>query len=355
MFASLSYSMIMERCFPEIHRTVCGEDFSMKKLMSVIGAILLFTGCATMGQFLGEPEIRLKGMAIEGLDLEGITFRCDYTVKNPYPVGITVSQVATDVSFEETQFVSLVTDEGLNLAAASTNRNSILFTVPYESLWNLAGESRDRESLPFSLDGTARFDLSAVPMLENQSLSVPYHLDFEVPLFKPEFRITGGKVVMPSLQDVTKALVAGGMNILKAGINAGRMIAGEPVEQNVFEDIDLDVTILFDLNVQNRGGAPWVFDLKQCRVDTGLGSLVDMELRNGSGKIDGSGDSLQMAAVLNTREWGAFLAGLAAGRLSGSALVLESSLTFPGLPYEAELPLNINQDLSLGAFRFGTE
>ena len=327
----------------------------MRKMISLLAAALLFAGCATMGQFLGEPDIRLKGMAIESLDLEGITFRCDYTVKNPYPVGIKVSRVKTDVSYGETLFVSLVTDEGLNLAAASTNANSILFTVPYESLWDLAAEGRNRESLPFALDGTASFDLSSVPMLENQSLTVPYHLDFEVPLFKPEFRVSGGRIVMPSLQEITKALAAGGMNVIKAGINAGRMIVGEPVEAEVFEEIDLDFTVLFDLSVRNRGGAPWLFDLKQCRVDTGMGSLVDMEVRSGSGTINGEGDELQMAAVLNTREWGSFLAGLAAGRVSGSALVLESSLTFPGLPYEAELPLNIHQDLSLGAFRFGSE
>jgi len=327
----------------------------MKNILLLAAALLLLAWCATMGQFLGEPEIRLSAMAVEGLDREGITFRCDYTVKNPYPVGIKVSQVATDVLFEDTLFVSLVTDEGLNLAAASTNRNSILFKIPYDSLWELARESRDRESLPFSLDGEARFDLSAVPMLEKSSLAVPFHLDFDVPLFKPEFRVSGGKILMPGAQEITRALVQGGLNVIRAGIAAGKLALGQPVEEDIFEGVDLDVTILFDLAVENRGGAPWVFELDRCSVDTGIGSLLDMEIRSGSGTIDGSGDKLQMAAVINTLEWGAFLAGLAGGKISGSALILESRLTFPGLPYDAGIPLDVHQDLSLKAFRFASE
>jgi len=327
----------------------------MKRIILLFGGALLLAGCATMGQFLGEPEIRLNAMALESLDREGITFRCDYTVKNPYPVGIRVSQVSTNVLFEESLFVSLVTDEGLNLAAASSNRNSILFKIPYDRLWELGEESRDRESLPFSLEGEARFDLSMVPMLEKTSLAVPFHLDFEVPLFKPEFRVTGGQILIPDAREISQALVKGGLNVLKAGITAGKIILGQPVEESVFEGVDLDVTVLFDLTVENRGGAPWVFELDTCRIDTGVGSLMDMEIRSGDGTIDGTGDTLQMAAVINTLEWGAFVAGLAGGKITGSALELESRLTFPGLPYEAKIPLNIHQDLSLKAFRFASE
>jgi hypothetical protein len=327
----------------------------MKKIILLFGAVLLLSGCATMGQFLGEPEIRLNAMALEGLDREGITFRCDYTVANPYPVGIRVSQVATDVLFEENLFVSLVSDEGLNLSAASSNRNSILFKIPYDRLWELGQESRDRESLPFSLEGEARFDLSMVPMLERSSLAVPFHLDFEVPLSKPEFRVTGGKIFMPSAQEISRALVAGGLNVLKAGISAGKIILGQPVEEDVFEGVDLDVTVLFDLTVENRGGAPWEFELDKCRIDSGVGPLMDMEIRSGDGIIDGAGDKVRMAARINTLEWGAFITGLAGGRITGSSLELESRLTFPNLPYDAKLPLNIRQDLSLKSFSFASE
>jgi LEA14-like dessication related protein len=76
----------------------------MKKLIPVMILLILLSGCATMGQFLGEPEIKLKGMAIDSLDLEGITFRCDYVIKNPYPLGISVSQIATDIIYEEINF-----------------------------------------------------------------------------------------------------------------------------------------------------------------------------------------------------------------------------------------------------------
>jgi hypothetical protein len=62
-----------------------------------------------------------------------------------------------------------------------------------------------------------------------------------------------------------------------------------------------------------------------------------------------------MAAVVNTLEWGAFIVGLAGGNLTGSALVVESSLSFPGLPYEMSLPLNVEKELSLGSFGFSSK
>jgi hypothetical protein len=327
----------------------------MKKLIPVMILLILLSGCATMGQFLGEPEIKLKGMAIDSLDLEGITFRCDYVIKNPYPLGISVSQIATDIIYEESIFLELVTSEGLNLEASSYNDNSILFTIPYESIMKLAGDSRDKSSLPFTLDGEARFDLSAIPYLENSSVSVPFHMDFDVPVFKPEFRITGGQVILPSTKEVTEAFVQGGLNIFKAGIMAGKMILGEPVDADVLEEIDLDVTILFDLAMDNRGGADWLFDLDRCSVDTGIGSLLDMEIRSDTGEISSAGEKIKMAAVVNTLEWGAFIVGLAGGNLTGSALVVESSLSFPGLPYEMSLPLNVEKELSLGSFGFSSK
>jgi hypothetical protein len=327
----------------------------MKKLIPVMILLILLSGCATMGQFLGEPEIKLKGMAIDSLDLEGITFRCDYVIKNPYPLGISVSQIATDIIYEESIFLELVTSEGLNLEASSYNDNSILFTVPYESIMKLAGDSRDKSSLPFALDGEARFDLSAIPYLENSSVSVPFHMDFDVPVFKPEFRITGGQVILPSAKEVTEAFVQGGLNIFKAGIMAGKMILGEPVDADILEEIDLDVTILFDLVMDNRGGADWLFDLDRCSVDTGVGSLLDMEIRSDTGEISSAGEKIKMAAVVNTLEWGAFIVGLAGGNLTGSALVVESSLSFPGLPYEMSLPLNVEKELSLGSFGFSSK
>jgi hypothetical protein len=190
-------------------------------------------------------------------------------------------------------FLELVTSEGLNLEASSYNDNSILFTVPYESIMKLASDSRDKSSLPFALDGEARFDLSAIPYLENSSVSVPFHMDFDVPVFKPEFRITGGQVILPSAKEVTEAFVQGGLNIFKAGIMAGKMILGEPVDADILEEIDLDVTILFDLVMDNRGGADWLFDLDRCSVDTGVGSLLDMEIRSDTGEISSAGEKIK--------------------------------------------------------------
>lgn len=326
----------------------------LQRIIGVMMIIAVFAGCSTVSDFLGEPKIEFSDVAIEALDLEGVTFRCDYIVTNPYPVGIKVGRIATDVIYEDAVLFNLESDEGLKLSAGVSNENSVLFKLSYESILELAGSARDKESLPFTLDGEASFDISSIPYLDKKSLTIPFRKNFEVPVFKPEFKITGGRVQLPSVKEVAKALITGGLNILRAGVVAGQIVMGKSISEDVFEGVDLDVSILFDLEVNNRGGASWALDLYECSIDTGVGALMEMKPQNGSGFIDGAGGVIQMEAVVNTLESGAFIVGLAGGSSTGSSINIKSSLSFPNLPYELELPLNIEQELSLDAFKFSS-
>lgn len=327
----------------------------LKKILGVLIIVEIFAGCASVNNFLGEPDISLSEVVIESLDLEGVTFRCDYIVTNPYPVGIRVSNISTDIIYEEETIIELETDGGLKLGAGASSDNSILFKVPYESIIQLAGDGREQESLPFIVSGEASFDISSIPYIDKSSLTIPFHKEFDVPVFKPELKVSGGRVKLPSAKEIAKALVTGGLNILRAGVVAGQIVLGKSIPDDVFEGIDLDVGILFDLEIDNRGGAQWSLDLHNCSIDTGMGALLEMRPQNDLGRIEASGTIVHMETVVNTLEWGAFIVGLSSGAAAGASLVIESSLSFPEMQYDFELPLNIEQELSLKAFQFGSK
>ena len=327
----------------------------MIKKLTVTLIILILTGCASIVDRIGEPEFKLDNITIDSLDGEGIIFRCDYTAVNPYPLAITISSLKTDISYEGEKVVELNAEEGLRLSSGASSRNSVLFKLPYKSVINLAGSSRDKTSLPFTLSGEAEFDVSSIPYLDKRSLSLPFERSFDVPVFRPEIKVTNGYVKLPTVKEVAEALVTGGLNIIRAGIVAGQIVLGKPISEDVFEGVDLDVEILFDLEVDNSGGAPWALDLKRCSIDTGMGALLQMESRSGMARIDSDGGRLQMAATANTLEWGAFIIGLTGADSGGASLRLDGSLSFPALAYDIDLPLEIEQELSLDFFKFGTK
>ncbi|MDC7227497.1 MAG: hypothetical protein PQJ61_12100 [Spirochaetales bacterium] len=326
-----------------------------RKLVGVLTLAIFIAGCSTVSDFFGKPEISFRDVSIDSLDAEGITFSCDYSVSNPYPVGIKIDGLSIDIIFEESIVLHVDTDEGLNLSSGAFNNNSILFKLPYESIVELAGEGRDREVLPFAISGEASFDLSSIPYFSGQDISIPFAKSFDVPVFKPEFSVGNGRIKLPSVREITTALVTGGVNILKAGIVAGQIVLGKNISGDVFDGIDFDVTVEFDLGVNNKGGAPWKFELDKCSINTGVGSLMEMKALGGPVIIESGNSTVRMAAVVNTLEWGDFITGLAGGGVTGSDLVIESRLSFPTLPYEFELPLHIEKDLSLNAFEFDSK
>ena len=115
-------------------------------LLSVLLAVMTFS-CQSIGKVLGKPSLALKSVAIKSLDLEGITFNCDYTITNPYPVAFSVKQVAADILYEGSTFTQLTTSKGLSVAARGTKTNSMNFKVPYDTILSFAKKPRSRSRL----------------------------------------------------------------------------------------------------------------------------------------------------------------------------------------------------------------
>lgn len=327
----------------------------MKKSVLILIGLLLITGCTTISKFLGEPELKVQEVVIEDIDSEGITFRAGYIVTNPYPVGIAVSTISADAVCRDETVVSLLADEGFVIASSGSSSSSALFKVSYESIIKLAGESSVSGSLPFALDGVAGFDLSSVPYIGNQDLNIPFHFDFDVPVFRPQIRITDGRVVLPAVKDVSKALVAGGFNIIKAGVAAGKLLTGQPVAGDVLEAADLDISILFNIEIDNRNGAAWMLELEKCSIDAGTGSLVEMK-QNGASYLAGEeGVALHMSAAINSAGLGQFVSDIVSGNLTDLEFSIDGKVSFPEFDYGVELPFSLHRKVPLEPFNLLSE
>jgi hypothetical protein len=335
----------------------------MKKSFVLLASAAVFalctSSCSTVGELLGvggsssvkiaKPSFSLGSVAISSLDLEGITFRADYTVKNPYPVSLSVQKISADVMYNSGSFTTLNTVNGLKVRASSSSSNAFTFKVPYNSILTFAKSASGKTALPFQVKGSAVFDLSSIPYMSGQNLSIPFSQNFNVPVFKPELSASNFRLKMPSLSDVTKAFSNSGMNAVQAASAAASMVARRSVDENVLKKINLNLDMTFDMNVANKGSAAWEYGVKNCSVMNGSDTLASVNTAD-SGKITGKSSVIPMKVTLNTVKAGSFIAQIINRSGSAPVLDLDSALSFPGMSYAPNLPLRFTQQLSPKAF-----
>ena len=317
----------------------------------VIG--LVFFSCATLKQLGLAPSVSLEKVSIASLDLEGITFNCNYAVSNPLPVGISIKKVAADVLYNESKFTSLSADEGVKLSASGKKSNKFNFKIPYETILSLAKKSNASSSkyLPFKINGTASLDLGKSTIVQGLASNLPFSVSFNVPIFKPSFSLSNPKVTLPSLDSLKNAFVSGGMNVIKAAALAGSIVAGKAVAENAFDGVNLDMDVQFNLNVANSGSAAWKYVLKNCSLKTSSGSAISLSAANN--EISSSSGTIPVTAKLNTLTAGKFIAQILNKKGENPVFSFDSGLSFPELSYAPNLPLSYSKEIPIGTFGVG--
>ncbi len=327
----------------------------MKKLSLIAGisaaflALAMFS-CATLKELGLAPSVSLDSVSLQSLDLEGITFNCNYKVSNPLPIAISIKNVAADILCNETKFTSLSADQGVKLAASGSKANKFNFKVPYNTILSLAkgSKSSDGKYLPFKIAGTVSLDLGKSALVQNLASNLPFSVAFNVPIFKPSFSVSNPSVQLPSLNELKNALMSGGMNAIKAAALAGSIIAGKSIAENAFDGVNLDMKVNFDLNVANSGSAPWKYVLNSCSLKTGSGEAISL---NASGNtISSASGTIPVTAKLNTITAGKFIAQILNKKGSNPVFSFDSGLSFPELSYAPNIPLSYSKEIALSSF-----
>lgn len=303
--------------------------------------------CSTLKGIMGEPKIKVSSVSLKSLDFEGITFTCDYTISNPYPVAFSIDKVEADVSCSEKSYIKLSTDEGITVAAIDTRSNTFTFKVPYSTIMNIAGDvSAAKKSLPFTIAGNAYLDLSKNTGLELNSLKLPFSVSFDVPVFKPSFSVSNPTVKLPSVNELKDSLINGGLSVTKAVSVATQLVSGKKLSETFFDGIDLNIKFNFDLNVKNEGFSAWQCSLDNCSIKTSGNDLIDLTLSKNE-KITGASAKVPVTATLNTLKSGKFIVQLLNKSGKDPVFSVDSKLSFPDLKYKSDIPLGYSCSIPL--------
>ena len=324
------------------------RNFIFGSIALVALGVIAFS-CATVNQIFGSPQLAVSGVSIKSLDLEGITFNMDYSISNPYPVGFSIKSVAADVMYDTTKFTSLSADEGVKVASGGTQKNALSFKIPYETIISMAKNGiSGKTALPFSISGNAALDLSAVSFLENQSLTIPFTKSFDVPVFKPSLSVSNVALQKPTLTELKDAFIGGGMGATKALSVATAIISGNSVVDTIFDGVNLDMNLNFDVNVGSEGSAPWKYVLEKCSLQTASGALANVTAQ-GTNTISSNG-TIPITAKLNTMQAGKFIAQLLNKSGTNPVFTIDSGLSFTDLPsYAQNLPLSYSKEIPLSS------
>lgn len=304
----------------------------------------------TITSQLQTPTLAFKSIGIQGLDMEGITFKCNYDITNPYNVAVSLKSLAADISCNDSKVTSLSADEGISLAANGTKTNTFNFKLPYDAIIKLAQSySSAKEGLPFSVAGKVGLDLSAVQALQNKSLSLPFSKNFDVPVIKPSFSLSSPKLVLPTLSELVDAFKNSGMTATKAASLASSIMNGSKIDSSVFDNVNLNLKLNFDLSVKNEGGSAWNYLLNSCAIKTGDSSLINLDAGDAK-TISSANGTIPLTANINTLKAGKFIAQIINKSGTNPTFELQSGISFPNNSYASNLPLNYSKTIALSSF-----
>ena len=309
-------------------------------LLGTLCAIIGFfsVSCSTLKELGYYPELKMQTVTLKGLDFEGISFSCEYTISNPFPVAFSIKKVDAAVKCAEVAYINLSADKGISVEARGKSTNTFTFKVPYAAILNIAkGISSNPESLPFSITGAAYLDTSRIPIMDS-NFEIPFSTEFEVPVFKPEFSVSNPRLQTPGLGEIKDALTDSGMAITKAVSIASQIIGGKSLSDAVFDNVNLNFGFIFDLNVANAGSSSWQCSLDTCAIKSGDRNLIDLGLGE-NGKLTASSNTVPVKATLNTLNAGKYIVQMINKSGTDPVFTVQSKLSFPKLKYAKDIPL----------------
>ena len=320
------------------------------KILAILAGVMAITtfSCSTLKELGYVPEIKMQSVLPEAIDLEGITFECEYSIKNPYPLSFSIQKVSADVVFAESSYIKLSADEGISVEAMGKRLNKFRFKVPYETIFKIVRETSGKKTLPFKIAGAAYLDLSSIPLAPSSSMELPFNVAFDIPVFKPSLALSGFKLQLPGLSELKDGFVKSGKGVTTAATIAAQVLSGKALSDSIFDNVDLNVKFLFDLNIADEGSSACNWTIERCCLRSSDGLFADAVI--GSKKIPAGKSKNQTIPVeltLNTLKSGKLIVQLLNGAGKNPEFLFDSKLNFPDLNYSGEIPFSYSAEIPL--------
>jgi LEA14-like dessication related protein len=121
----------------------------MKKLpvpASILLCALVLAGCSSF-DMKKKPAVTLAGFSVDSLSVEDVTFLIEVAIENPYPAGVTFSDLEVNVLVENNSLAKVKTKEGLALAAQGKAVSPFRAVLAFADLERIVKDYASRDYL----------------------------------------------------------------------------------------------------------------------------------------------------------------------------------------------------------------
>ncbi|MFN3604254.1 MAG: hypothetical protein ACK4UJ_06070 [Leptonema sp. (in: bacteria)] len=158
------------------------------KNLKLILIVVLLSNCSVLQKIFmkKDPEIIIKNIKLQNINLEGFTIFLDTELVNFYKFGLPKSKLNFDVNINDHLLTKYSSNE-FQIAAESSVPIPIYLKFKYQDIGKLFKEFSNSEFLKLNLMGGADFDLN-IPGFPNK-ITVPFKVEKRIPSFMPEVQI----------------------------------------------------------------------------------------------------------------------------------------------------------------------
>lgn len=133
-------------------------------ILTVVACLTALSGCATLGDAVRPPEIRLTDVEVESVEMNGQTFLLSFDVSNPNPFPLPIAEVRYGIALDGYRFASGAAASEFTVPAGGNGRFAISVDVNLlDSAPQLLFIVRDGvyREIPYSLEGRMQLGLPA--------------------------------------------------------------------------------------------------------------------------------------------------------------------------------------------------
>ncbi len=161
---------------------------SLSSLTLTMG-LLWLTGCASLQDLaqLKKPGAEITGLRLDKLDLQQLGMVVELKVSNPNAVGLNLSRLEYDFLVEGNSLFKGTQDQGVRMAANSTQQIEIPVSINPANLWQTIRQVAKQDRFNLALSSVASF---AVPALGEVRLPLKKTIELPV-LHTPAVKVAG--------------------------------------------------------------------------------------------------------------------------------------------------------------------
>jgi len=135
--------------------------------------VLFLTACAALQESIKKPEISMQAVNVTGMDLNGMDVAFVLGIKNPNPLGVSLSGLSYRLDIDKKPLLKGKTKQKLKVEANSNSRLTLPLALGYRDMFDGVSALMKQDKINYALSGEIDFGLFQLPYKTSGTIDLP--------------------------------------------------------------------------------------------------------------------------------------------------------------------------------------